>query len=104
MQFSSWIDFKSAVSALAAGVVSFGLCLLVPGLNSNLLTLVVKLAIFLPAYLTLAPLFRAVKYDDLDTLDVALAEMPVLRRPIHMIIAYEKSLASRDKTQPAVDR
>lgn len=103
LRFSSWIDFRAAISTLAAGLISFGLCYLVPDLSSNLLTLVLKLAVFLLAYLTLAPLLRAVRYDDLDMLGAALGEMPVLKRPIHLIIAFEKLFAYRDKRLPGVE-
>jgi O-antigen/teichoic acid export membrane protein len=103
LQFSSWIDFRAAVSTLAAGVISFGLCYLVPNFNSNVLILVSKLAVYLVAYLTLAPLLRAVSYEDLETLGVALAEMPVLRMPIRMLIAYEKLFASRDKSPSSLE-
>ena len=103
LQFSSWIDFKPVVSTLAAGAISFGLCYLVPAFSSNLLVLIVKLAIFFLAYLTLAPLLRAVSYQDLEMLGVALGEMPVLKRPIRTLIAYEKFFAPRNKSLPSVD-
>ena len=104
LEFTSWIDFKAAASTLAAGVVSFGLCYLVTGLNSNLLLLVLKLAVFSISYLTLAPLLRAVSYDDLNTLGTALGEMPVLKRPIRVIIAYEKLFAAHDRGIARVEK
>ena len=67
-----------------------------PALHSNLLMPILKLAVFSLAYLTLAPLPRAVSYDDLQGWGAALGEMPVLRRPIRAVIAYEKFFASRD--------
>lgn len=103
LQFSSWIDFRANISTLAAGLMSFGLCYLVPPLSSNLLILVLKLAVFSLAYLTLGPLLRAVRYDDLEILGAALGEMPVLKGPIRLLIAYEKFFASRDKSLPSVD-
>jgi O-antigen/teichoic acid export membrane protein len=102
--FSSWVGLQAAASTLVAGVISYGLCLLVPSLSSNLLILVIKLAIFTAAYLTLAPLLRAVRYGDLETLEVALGEMPVLGRLIHIIIAYEKLLAGGDRSPAIVDQ
>ncbi len=66
--------------------------------------MVVKLAVFSLAYLTLAPLLRAVSYEDLEVLGASLAEMPVLRRPIHMVVAYEKFLASREKSSPGTEK
>jgi O-antigen/teichoic acid export membrane protein len=98
LEFASLIDFKAAVSTLAAGAVSFGLCYLVPAFSSNLLVLVLKLAVFSLAYLTIAPLLRAVSREDLDILGEALGGMPVLNRPIRVLIAYERILASRNKS------
>jgi len=97
LEFASLIDFKAAASTLAAGAISFGLCYLVPAFSSNLLILIVKLALFSLAYLTVAPLLRAVDYEDLEMLGEALGEMPVLKRPIRVLIAYEKFFASRQK-------
>lgn len=104
LEFASLIDFKAAASTLAAAAISFGLCYLVPAFSSNLLILIVKLALFSLAYLTIAPLLRAVSYEDLETVGEALGEMPVLKRPIRVLIAYEKLLASRDKAQPGVEK
>lgn len=104
LEFSSWIDFRAATSSLAAGVISFALCNVVPALSSDLLVLVLKVAIFSFAYLTLAPLLRAVRRDDLELLGAALGEMPVLKRPIRMLIAYERFFAPRDKKLPSADR
>ncbi len=104
LEFASMIDFKAAISALAAGAISFGLCYLVPAFSSNLLILIVKLALFSLAYLTIAPLLRAVSYEDLETVGEALGEMPVLKRPIRVLIAYEKLLASRDKARTGVEK
>lgn len=97
LEFASMIDFRAAVSILAAGAISFALCYLVPAFSSNLLILIVKLALFSLAYLTVAPLLRAVSYDDLNILGEALGEMPVLKRPIRVLIAYEKFFAPRRK-------
>jgi len=103
LEFSSWIDFKAVGSTLAAGAISFALCYLVTGLSSNLLMLILKLGVFSLAYLTLAPLLRAVSCDDLLVLGSALGEMPVLKRPIRVVIAYEMLFAPRNRGQPSVD-
>jgi O-antigen/teichoic acid export membrane protein len=97
LEFASLIEFKAAISTLVAGAISFGLCYIVPAFSSDLLILIVKLGLFSIAYLTVAPLLRAVSYDDLNTLGEALGEMPVLNRPIRVLIAYEKFFASRQK-------
>ena len=81
-EFSSWIDFQAVLSDLAAGALSFGLCYLVPGLGSNLLALVVKLAVF-----SLAPLLRAVSHEDIEVLGGASG----------IILAYERLFASHSK-------
>ncbi|HEV2390655.1 MAG TPA: oligosaccharide flippase family protein [Nitrososphaerales archaeon] len=104
LEFASMIDFRAAASTLVAGGISFVLCYLVPAFDSNLLVLVVKLAVFSLAYLTIAPLLRAVTYDDLNTVGEALGEMPVLKRPIRLLIAYEKFFAPRDKAMREVEK
>lgn len=103
LEFAALIDLKAAASTLVAGGISFALCYLVPAFSSNLLILIAKLALFSVAYLTIAPLLRAVTYDYLDTLGEALEEMPVLNRPIRVLIAYEKFFASQSKTPQGVE-
>ena len=92
---SAQIDTRAAISTLAAGVFSFGVSYAIPDFGSSILTLIIKLASFSVAYLTIAPLLRAVRYEDLEILGVALGEMPFLKKPIRMLLAYEKLFASR---------
>ncbi len=103
LEFSSWIDFRAAASSLAAGVASFALCYLVPAFSSDLLVLILKVAVFSFAYLTLAPLLQAVHQEDLEILGEALGQTPVLKRPIRVLIAYERVFASHDGRPPEAD-
>ena len=43
-------------------------------------------------------------YEDLEMLGASLAEMPVLRRPIRVLIAYEKLFASREKSPQGAEK
>jgi O-antigen/teichoic acid export membrane protein len=100
--FSAWIDLPAAASALVAGAVGFTLCYVLPNLTSDVLALLVKLVVFSLAYLTLAPLLRAVDRDDLEILGASLGEMPVLGRVFRLLLAYERLFVARQKdSRPA---
>ena len=91
------LDLKSSTFVLAAALAS-ALPLLPLLYYSHLPSLVNVLiggAIYLATYLTLAPVFKAIRQTDLETLAPMLGRIPILKPVISLIRAYEGWLLTR---------
>jgi stage V sporulation protein B len=85
------VDLKGSVGALAAALVS-GLPILLISYYSQLASLanlMIGATVYVVIYLSLAPVFRAVRRTDLQILSSILGRIRVLRPVTNLVLAYE---------------
>jgi O-antigen/teichoic acid export membrane protein len=95
-KYGMWIDLKGSAAALATALVSALpiLPLVYYSRLPSLANLVIGGIIYVVAYLTLAPAFKAFKRTDLEILAPILGQIRFLRPAIKLIFAYEIRLFS----------
>lgn len=91
-RFSADIDLRAAVATFASALVSLAAADVVSS-PSAVLSLAGKVLVFSASYLTLVPALRAMSVDDFELLGRSLAGLPLLNRPISLVLAYEKLIA-----------
>jgi hypothetical protein len=90
------VDLRAVLAVLVASVVS--LVPVVPVIYysrlPSLANVFLAAVIYLFAFLTLVPVFKAVDRTDLDILVPILGQVNVLKPATHMVLGYERRLLS----------
>jgi len=89
---SDWrfIGYTLLCSSVSAGL-SYGFLWLLPGFTA-IIRLLAGAAIFITAYLVLAPLLGAIEESDIDRLNSMLRGLRIIYPIAHLILAFEKKL------------
>jgi stage V sporulation protein B len=96
------LDLWANLGILIASVVSYGATIFFPSVpSSNVLTLVVDFVLFAVVYLTLAPLLRAVKMDDLEIMQHSFSGLGILSKAFGVLLRYERFLLSLGGKPPS---
>lgn len=93
-RFSASLDLRAAVATLASALVALAASDVVSS-PSAVFTLVGRVLVFSACYLTLVPALRAMTVEDFDLLGRSLAGLPLLNRPVSLVLAYEVLVARR---------
>jgi O-antigen/teichoic acid export membrane protein len=86
---SATADLRSVAMILVSAAVSAAMIFFIPVIQSRALTLGLQLVVFAAAYLTLAPIFRAIGREDVGRLRLVLGEIRAIRLVTGWIFGYE---------------
>ena len=87
-------DLRAALALLVSGGLALAACWLLPALGSGLITLLLKLIVFFPVYLTLAPVLGALSQEDVKRIAESVRGAPVVGALLLSVLSYEGYLAS----------
>lgn len=89
------LDLKANGAILIVSTVSYAMTLVVPKVPfSNLLNLLLDLVVFFGLYLTLTPIAGVVKKLDIDIMDSAFRDLPLVGPFFRLLLRYERLVLS----------
>jgi len=94
------IDYHSSAGVLAVSVLALALTLPISPLGTPVIfTLLLQFVVFAAAYLTAAPLPRALSLESIARLEVATGELGVIGKLTKVLLDYERHLAKTSTTK-----